>query len=64
MASEPVHASEVLDGPMVGCPACGGAGEGEVGGTVVECSYCRGTARVTLAEYDRWVKDHPWGFGG
>lgn len=60
MASEPVHVSEVLDGPLCGCPACGGVGVGEADGRVVECDYCRGTGKVTLDQANYWEAKHPW----
>lgn len=60
--TEPVHVSEVLDAPLVGCPACGGAGAGEADGRVVECSYCHGEGSVTLALANAWGEKFPWTF--
>lgn len=45
--------------PLVGCPACGGSGGGEVGGTYVECSECDG-GLVTVAEYGAIAKRYGW----
>lgn len=48
---------------MVGCPACGGIGEGCHKDLIVECSVCDGDGLVTLAVAQKWTDDHPWGFG-
>jgi len=61
--TEPVHVSEVLDGPMVGCPACGGIGEGCHKDLIVECSVCDGEGLLTVAAAQAWTDAHPWGFG-